>query len=100
MYRVVSNWLNVLLFLFFLFFLAGDPNEQSFQLYKAQIYYDQLQMSGNVGLQNNYSQQAVSGPEMMNNYQGKGFRREEAMFNPTGSSGRVLMHIFQYVYYS
>ena len=82
-------------FFFLYFFLAGDPNEQSFQLYKTQIYYsDQQQRSGNVEPQNNYSQKEGRGPEMMNNYQGKGFRREEAMFNPTGSSGRVLMHIF------
>jgi len=90
------------LFFFLFLFLAGNPNEQSFQLYKTEIYYDQLKRRENAGRQNEYNPQAVSGPEMMNNYQGNGFRHEEAMFNPTGpcQGGSVLMHIFQYVYFT
>jgi len=76
--------------------LVGNPNEQSFQGYKTQNYYEQPQRSGNVGQLNNYNQQAVNGPEMMNNYQGNGFRHEEAMFNPSGPGrgGSLIVHIF------
>ena len=65
-------------------FLGGNPNEQpSFQGYNTQNFDELPQRSGNAG-QWNYNHPAVNGPEMMNNHQGMGVAREEAVFNPRG----------------
>ena len=50
--------------------------------------------------QQNYNQQAVNGPTMMNNYQGgMGVRHEEPVFNPRGPGRGGSQDDFSHVFH-